>query len=268
MKTEPRKLAMITGASSGIGFELARVFAKNNYDLIINSSSNSLMDKVDELKDLGVEVTGVIADLATREGAEELYMKANYAGRPIDVLVLNAGVAVGGEFLENDFEDELNLMNLNMVYLVYLAKKVMKDMAQRNEGKVLFTSSIAAEMPGPYYATYAASKSFVQSFAEAIRYEMKDTGRNITVTALQPGPTDTNFFERGNMEHTMVGESDSKDDPAQVAQDGYEALMKGKDHVIGGSIKNSIQAAAAKVMSEKQRASIHGNMTKPDSMKQ
>jgi len=143
MKTEPRKLAMITGASSGIGFELARVFAKNNYDLIINSSSNSLMDKVDELKDLGVEVTGVIADLATREGAEELYMKANYAGRPIDVLVLNAGVAVGGEFLENDFEDELNLMNLNMVYLVYLAKKVMKDMAQRNEGKVLFTSFIS-----------------------------------------------------------------------------------------------------------------------------
>lgn len=183
-------------------------------------------------------------------------------GRNVDVLVLNAGVAVGGEFINNDFDDELYSMNLNMVYLVYLTKKILKDMVERNEGKILFNSSIAAEMPGPYYAIYAATKAFVQSFSEALHFEMKDTGKNITITALQPGPTDTNFFERADMTNTEVGQN-KKDDPALVAKQGFDALMAGKDHVVAGSLKNKLQATGAQIMSEQRAAATHAKQVRP-----
>lgn len=184
-----RKLALITGASSGIGLELARVFAKEEYDLIIVSGKERIEDAAQLLGQYDVNVKPVTADLSTEEGVDNLYSEIKAYGRKLDVAVLNAGVGVGGQFIETDFNDELYLMNLNMVYLVCLTKKILKDMVARNEGKIMLTSSIAAEMPGPYYAVYAASKSFVQSFAEAIRYEMKDTDKNITITSLQPGPT-------------------------------------------------------------------------------
>jgi len=260
-----KPLAVITGASSGIGFELARVFGENGYDLIINSDSDKIVDSANQLRGQGYDVQEVRADLSTREGVDTLYSHISTSGREVDTLVLNAGVAAGGEFLKNDFESELYSMNLNMVYLVYLAKKVLRDMAARNEGKVLFTSSIAAEMPGPYYAVYAASKSFVQSFAEAIRYELKDTNKNITITSLQPGPTDTNFFERGDLTDTEVGQKE-KDDPAQVAKQGFDALMEGKDHVVAGSFMNKVQASGSKFMTEEMRAAAHAKQTKPNSL--
>jgi short-subunit dehydrogenase len=262
---DAKPLAVITGASTGIGFELARVFGENGYDLIINSDSDKIIDSANELRGQGHEVQEVKADLATREGVDELYESISTSGRAVDVLVLNAGVAVGGEFLKNDFESELNSMNLNMVYLVYLAKKVLQDMTARNEGKVLFTSSIAAEMPGPYYAVYAATKSFVQSFAEAIRYELKDAHKNITITSLQPGPTDTNFFERGGLVDTEAGQKE-KDDPAEVARQGFEALMDGEDHVVAGSFMNKVQAAGSKFMTEEMRAASHAKQIKPNSL--
>lgn len=265
MTNNNRKLAVITGASAGIGFELAKVFAENDFDLVINSGSERINDSATELQGLGVEVTSVSADLSTREGADELYRKVSSLGRPVDVLALNAGVGQGGEFININFEDELNLMNLNMVYLVYLTKKFLNDMVGRNEGKILFTSSIAAQMPGPYYAVYAASKAFVESFAQAIRFELKDTGKNITVTALQPGPTDTEFFARADMEETKVGHDDSKADPAKVAKDGFEALMSGKDHVVSG-LKNKVMATAGKIIPETQNAKLQGGMAKPDSL--
>jgi len=175
---------------------------------------------------------------------------------------LNAGVGVGGPFVENDLDAELNLINLNVVSVVHLAKHVVQDMVARNEGRILFTSSIAAEGPAPYEAIYGASKAFVQSFAEAVRYEVKDSG--VTVTALMPGPTDTEFFERGGMEDTRVGQG-PKDDPADVAKDGFEALMAGKDKVHAGSSKSTLQAAAARVLPDKARAATHAAMTKPKS---
>lgn len=260
-----KPLAVITGASSGIGLEIAKVFANNGYDLIINSNSEKISDSADELRSLGCTVNEVKADLATRQGVDELSTMITSIRKNVDVLVLNAGVAVGGEFINNDFEDEFNSMNLNMVYLVYLTKKVLEEMVNRNEGKILFTSSIAAEMPGPYYAVYAATKAFVQSFAQALHYEMKDTGKNITITALQPGSTDTNFFERANLLDTKVGEA-PKDDPAEVAQQGYEALMKGEDHVVAGSFKNKAQALGAKVISEQRGAATHADQTRPHSL--
>lgn len=262
MKSDVKPLAVITGASRGIGLELAKVFAANGYDLVINSNSEEIAKSAQELRESGCTVNEVMSNLATREGVDELYRYIKSMGRNVDVLVLNAGVAAGGEFINNDFEDELYSMNLNMVYLVYLTKKILKDMANRDEGKILFTSSIAAEMPGPYYAIYAATKSFVQSFAEALHFEMKDTKRNITITALQPGPTDTNFFERAGLENTKAGQGE-KDDPAVVAQQGFDALMAGKDHVIAGSMMNKIQAAGAQVISEQRAAATHAKQIRP-----
>lgn len=263
---ENRKLALITGASTGIGYELAKVFAKNNYDLIINSSTERIAERVPELEAFGVKVYDVQADLATREGCDLLYGKVSSLGRLLDVAVLNAGVGASGEFTQTSFEKELNVMNLNVVYTVYLTKLVLKDMVDRNEGKILITSSIAGEMPGPYYSVYAASKAFLQSFTEAIRYEMKDLKKNITITALQPGPTDTEFFERADMEDTPVGQG-KKDDPAVVAQDGFDALMSGKDHVVAGSFKNKLQATAAKFLSDQQGASAHASGSRPQELK-
>lgn len=263
---ESRKLALITGASSGIGFELAKVFAKNNYDLVINSSTERISERVPELETFGVKVYDVQADLATREGVDELYSKVQGLGRLLDVAVLNAGVGASGEFVQTNFDKELNVMNLNAVYTVYLAKLVLKDMVDRNEGKILFVSSVAGEMPGPYLAVYAATKAFIQSFAQAIRYEMKDTKRNITITALQPGATDTEFFERADMEDTKVGQED-KDDPAQVAQEGFDALMAGKDHIVAGKIMNKIKVSAGKIMSEPMKSASHASETRPDSLK-
>lgn len=264
METSTRPLALITGASTGIGYELAKVFAENKYDLIINSSSDKINEAASDLRNMGCEVKSIVADLATREGVDQLL--TSIQGRKLDVLVVNAGVGVGGEFINTNFEEELNVMNLNMVYAVYLTKQVLKDFVARDEGKILFTSSIAAQMPGPYLSVYAASKAFLQSFAQAIRYEMEDLGKNVTITALQPGPTDTEFFSRAHMEDTMVGEA-KKDDPAKVARDGFEALMKGEDHIVGGSLKNKVQATLGKVIPETQGARAHSQQAKPNELK-
>lgn len=264
---EPKKYALITGASSGIGFELARVFAKNGFNLIINSGSNRINDKASLLRNYEVDVVPVEADLSTQEGVDKLYDEVQKLGSPLDVAVLNAGVGVGGEFYKTHWEEEFKLMNLNIVYLVGLTKKILADMVSVNKGRILFTSSIAAEMPGPYYAVYAASKAFVQSFSEALRYEMEDTKKDIVITALQPGPTDTEFFGRAHLQNTKAGES-KKDDPAQVAQEGYDALMSNRDHVVGGSIMNKIQSTAAKFLSEKQGAAAQAKSIKPKSLDQ
>jgi short-subunit dehydrogenase len=144
---------------------------------------------------------------------------------------------------------------------VHLAKRILPEMVRRGAGRVLFTASVASTMPGPYYATYAASKAFVLSFAQAVRYELKDTG--VSVTALMPGPTDTEFFDRAQMKDTPVG-SAAKDDPADVARDGFEALMAGKDHVVAGAAKNKLQAAGANLMPDPAKAAVHARMTKPE----
>jgi short-subunit dehydrogenase len=169
---------------------------------------------------------------------------------------------VGGPFLETDLEEEINLINLNVTGAVHLAKYVVQHMADGDAGRILFTSSIAAEMPAPFEAVYGASKAFLLSFAQALRNELKDT--NITVTALQPGPTDTNFFARANMEDTKVGAA-KKDDPADVARDGFDALMAGKDHVVAGSFKNKVQAVMSNVTPDTVTAEMHRKLSEPGS---
>jgi short-subunit dehydrogenase len=196
--TAVRPLAVVTGASSGIGRELARQFADNGFDLVVAAEDEELAQVAIDLERAGAEVRAEQVDLATREGVERLAAAIAATDRPVAAAALNAGVGVSGRFDEIDLADDLRLMELNVVSTVHLAKRLVPAMLQRGEGRLLFTASVAATMPGPYYATYAASKSFVHSFAEAIRHELKDTG--VTVTSLMPGPTDTEFFERAGMQ--------------------------------------------------------------------
>jgi uncharacterized protein len=254
--------AVVTGASSGIGLELARQFATNGFDLLIVAEDEGIFDAASDLESLGARVDAVQIDLAVEGGVDELYERISQFGAPVDAIAINAGVGVGGPFIENDIDDEINLINLNVVSTVHLSKLILQDMVDRNEGRVLFTSSIAADAPGPYEAIYAASKAFVQSFAEAIRNELKDTG--ITITALQPGPTDTNFFERAGMMDTKVAVG-KKDDPAEVAKQGFDALMAGKDHVVAGSFKNTVQSTMSKLVPETMAAEQHGKIAEPGS---
>ncbi|GGQ68560.1 SDR family NAD(P)-dependent oxidoreductase [Couchioplanes azureus] len=259
-----REFAVVTGASSGIGYELARQFADHGYDLLIAAEDDGIEQAAANLRRDGrSQVTAVRADLASFDGVEKLYAEIRAAGRPVDAIALNAGVGQGGDFTrDTDLRDELNIIDVNVTSTVHLAKRVLPDMVARGAGKVLFTSSVAAMMPGTYQAVYNASKSFVQSFAEALRAELKDTG--VTVTSLMPGPTDTNFFARADMLDTRVGASE-KDDPALVAEQGFEALMKGEEKVVAGSLKTRAQGAMAKVMPDRATAEMHRRMAEPGS---
>jgi uncharacterized protein len=260
------KLAVVTGASSGIGFELAKVFGEEGFDLLVTAEDGELTTALDELKGIGVDVEAHRVDLATESGVIELYRHIQNTDRPVDALALNAGIGAGGAFAtETKLADELKLIDLNVRSTVHLCKLVLADMVERDEGRILFTSSIASTMPGAFQAVYNASKSFVQSFALAIRNELKDTG--VTITALMPGPTDTEFFERADMENTKVG-ADEKDDPAEVARQGYDALMAGKEKVVGGSFKNKVQTVAGKVIPDSKKAQMHREMAEPGSAKE
>lgn len=256
------QFAVVTGASSGIGLELAKQFAQHGYDLLITAESARVDDAASELRAMGASVTTVRANLATRDGVDALYARIKGEGRPVDAIAINAGVGVGGAFVKNSLDDELDLINLNVVSVVHLAKHVVRDMVARNEGRVLFTSSIAAEMPAPFQAVYGASKAFVLSFAEALRNELK--GTNLTITALQPGATDTNFFERADMMDTRVA-VDAKSDPADVARAGFEALMKGKDHVVAAMKKEKLMLALGHVTPDTLKAEQHRKLTEPGS---
>jgi short-subunit dehydrogenase len=258
-----RPLAVVTGASSGIGYELARQFAQNGFDLLITAEDTRIEEAARDLESLGAHVESVQSNLATYEGVEALYEHIKAAGRPVDAIAINAGVGVGGDFTEQtDLKDELNLINLNVTSTVHLAKRVLPDMRERGKGRVLFTSSIAAQTPAPFEAVYAASKAFVYNFAESVRNELKDTG--VTVTALLPGPTETNFFHRAGMDDTKVGAS-KKADPADVAREGFEALMEGEYQVVAGMFKTKAQSVFAEITPETVKAEVHRSMSEPGS---
>jgi short-subunit dehydrogenase len=262
--TSSRKpLAVVTGASSGIGLELAKQFAANGFDLLIAAEEDAVHDAARTLSSHGVHVDAVQADLSTFNGVEQLVAAATANDRPVDALAVNAGIGVGGDFVrDTDLESNLKIVNLNCTSAVHLSKRLLPGMVERGRGRVLYTSSIAATGPGPYHAVYAASKAFLASFSEALREELKDTG--VTVTALMPGPTDTRFFERAGMEDTKVA-SGHKDDPAEVAREGFQALMEGKDHVVAGSLRNKVQAAASRILPDPLKAKMQEKMTKPGS---
>ena len=264
---EPRPLAVVTGASSGIGRELARQFADNGFDLLISAEDAELHAAADELRRAGAGVDAVQVDLAADGGVDELCDRISATGRPVEALALNAGIGAGGSFAGPDADrtelaDELRIVDLNVRSTIHLAKHVVADMVARDRGRVLFTSSIASTMPGAFQAVYNASKSFVQSFALALRNELKDT--EVTVTTLMPGPTDTEFFERADMLDTKVGAAD-KDDPADVARDGFEALMAGKERVISASLATKAQGRGSRFLPDSAKAELHRRMAEPGS---
>jgi short-subunit dehydrogenase len=257
---EPMGLAVVTGASTGIGFSLAKDLVRRAFDVVICAEEPVIHDRASELALSGRAVVPVQADLSTSDGVQSLYLETQRLGRPIEILALNAGIGVNGRFTDTPLEDDLRVVDLNVRSTVHLAKLVGRDMVQRRHGRILVTSSVAAVAPGPFHATYAASKAFVHSFAEAIRVELKDTG--VTVTSLMPGPTDTDFFRRADMEDTRVG-SGPKDDPDEVAEDGLDALFAGKDSVVAGSFRNRVQAEAGTHLPDKIASAVMARMLKP-----
>ncbi|MBV9508457.1 MAG: SDR family NAD(P)-dependent oxidoreductase [Acidobacteriia bacterium] len=263
MEQLSRPFAVVTGASSGIGYELARQFAQNGFDLLITSEHDRISEAEQSLSRHSTSVKSFRANLATYDGVEALYRRIEEEGRVLDAIAINAGVGVSGDFSrDTDLEAELNLIQLNVVCPVHLTKRIVKNMLRNGRGKILFTSSIAGTMPAPFLAVYGASKAFLTSFAQAIRNELKDTP--LTITTLMPGATETEFFERAGMEDTKLG-TNEKDDPAQVAKEGFEALMDGKDHIVAGSFKNKLQAAGGHMLPDTVAAEMHRKQSEPGS---
>jgi uncharacterized protein len=260
------KLALVTGASSGIGLELAKELANRGYDVVIASAGDRLTGAAEDIRSRGHQVIDLNADLATREGVDQLWAQVQSLGRPVDIACINVGVGVGGLFSETDLDSELNMVELNCVGTIQLAKLLVRHMKELNAGKMLFTASIAGEMVAPREAVYAATKAFVLSFAHSLRYELKETG--ITVTALQPGPTDTDFFHRAGMDDTEVGQKGkSESQPDDIARQGIDALLAGKDHVYAASFKTKLEGALASVTPGNVKGAMHNKMAKPNSEK-
>jgi short-subunit dehydrogenase len=257
----PRPLAIVTGASSGIGYELACECARNGFDLII-AADRALEVAAHELKALGASVEVLQVDLATPEGVGKLCAQA--AGRKIDVLVANAGHGLGGAFLDQFFEDITHVIDTNITGTLALIHYIGREMRERHAGRMLLVGSIAGYMPGTFQAVYNGTKAFIDSFSWALRNELKDDG--VTVTCLMPGATETEFFDRAGMADTNIGTSE-KMDPAEVARIGFKAMMDGEGDVVAG-LKNKLQSAIASVTPSSVLAEQHRKMAEPGSAKQ
>lgn len=257
-----KQFAVVTGASSGIGYNLAKVFAENGFDLFVVSNGDRLEEAQGDFEAIGAHVTSIQADLATSGGVDEFWNAVEATGRPVDAIAINAGVGVGGLFTETDLDAEINLVRLNVEGTLHVAKHAVKHMVARGSGRILITASIASEMVAPREAVYAASKAFDLSFAKSLREELADTG--VTVTALQPGPTDTNFFHRAGMDNTKVGTEGKKEsDPYDVAKEGFKALMNGDKHVYAASIHVKVEGALADFTPDAVKAAMHEKAAKP-----
>jgi short-subunit dehydrogenase len=252
------KLAIVTGASSGIGLELAKLAAQDGYD-IIAAADTPLGEAEAVLKGLGVAVSSVDTDLSTFEGVDRLLDALG--GRTPDILLANAGHGLGHAFLDQEPAEWRHVIDTNIVGTVYLLQKVLGAMVARGEGRVLVTGSIAGHLSGTFQAVYHGSKAFVDNFCDALHEELKDSA--VTLTCLKPGVTDTNFFERADMEDTRVGQM-SKDDPADVAQAGYKAMMNGERSEVY-SFKNKLQVAVGNVLGGGVSAKMGRAMNAPGS---
>jgi len=257
MVTELRPFAIVTGASSGIGFELAKCCTANGFDILIAADEPEIETAAHTLRASGASVSAVQVDLATQQGVDELYAAA--AGRPVSALLANAGRGLGRAFLDQDFDEARRVIDTNVTGTVYLIHKVARDMRQRGEGRILITGSIAGFIPGTFQAVYNGTKAFLDSFSYALREELKDTG--ITVSCLMPGPTETEFFERADLMDTQVG-TEKKQPAEEVAKIGFEAMMSGDAAVVTGW-KNKLQVALANLMPNEALAKQHRKQAEP-----
>ena len=253
-----RKLAIVTGASSGIGLELAKLAAKDGYDLIV-AADTPFVEAGPALEQYDVDVQSIEADLSSKQGVSQLLDLVGV--REVDVLVANAGHGLGHGFLDQSTDEWMHVLNTNITGTLLLIQPIVKKMVERGEGKVLITGSIAGHLAGSFQAVYNGSKAFVDSFAAALNEEIRDSG--VTVTCLKPGATETNFFHRAELDDTKVGQAE-KDDPADVAKAGWEAMKDGDPAVIYG-MKNKIQVAAAGMMTDGETAKLHRKQAEPGS---
>lgn len=252
-----RPLAVVTGASSGIGRELAALCAEHGHDLVLAADQPEIAQTASALRTHGVDAESVHVDLATTAGVDTLLQAIG--GRPVDVLMANAGHGLGHAFLDQDFQAIRHVVDTNVTGTLQLLHAVGRGMRERRQGRILITGSIAGLMPGTYQAVYNGTKAFIDSFAVALRHELQDSG--VSVTCLMPGATDTEFFERAGMLDTRVGQGE-KDDPAQVARVGWDAMMAGETDVVSGW-KNKLQAALANVTPSDLLAEVHRRMSEP-----
>ena len=256
-----KKLALVTGASTGIGFELATLAAQNGYDVMIVADEPLIEAAAADLVQFGTQITPLEADLSTFDGVDQVL--AAIGGRPIEVFCANAGRGLGHGFLEQSVSDWRRVVDTNVTGTLYLLQRVLAGMVTRDAGKVLVTGSIAGFIPGSFQAVYNGTKAFIDSFTDAIRNELKDVS-GVTITTLMPGPVETEFFARADMLDTSVGASESKSDPLAVARDGWNAMMKGEAHIVSG-LKNKVQAALAHVTPAAMLAEQHRKMAEPGS---
>ena len=258
-QTSNRPLAVVTGGSSGIGLELAKLFAADGYDLVIAAEDEAKLQTAKSEIGSATTVETVAGDLATEEGVQNLYSALK--GRPVDALAANAGRGLGHAFLDQEWTDIRKVIDTNVTGTTQLLHLVGKDMRARGRGRILITSSIASQMPGTFNAVYNGTKAYDQSLSFAIRNELKDSG--VTVTALLPGPVETNFFHEADMDDTKVGQS-KKADPADVAKTGYDAMMKGEGDVTDG-LMNKLQVAMARLSPDTALAEMHRKQAEPGS---
>ncbi len=258
-----RSLAIITGASTGIGFELAKCAAEDGHDLLICANEPQIETAKADLAAFDVSVEALQADLGTKQGVAALV--SAIGGRDVALLLANAGRGLGDGFLDQNFEEAKNVVDTNVTGTISLIHNVGRGMRARNAGRILITGSIAGFIPGSFQAVYNGSKAFLDSFSWALANELKET--DVTVTCLMPGPTDTEFFRRAKMEDTDVGRDDDKDDAGKVARQGYDALMKGERGVVAGSFMNKVQATFAGIIPDSILAEMHRKMAVPDDRK-
>jgi len=256
-----KPFAIVTGASSGIGLELAAICAQEGFDLLVAADRPELEAAAERFRTLAAQTTTVETDLATTEGVDQLM--AATGGRPIDALLANAGHGLGKGFLDQDFTEARHVIDTNVTGTIYLIQQVGRQMRARGKGRILVTGSIAGFMPGTFQAVYNGTKAFIDSFSFALRAELKGSG--VTVTCLMPGATETDFFERADMLDTAVGQG-AKDDPADVARIGFDAMMRGDGDVVSGW-KNKLQSAIANVTPAVLLAEQHRRMAEPGSAK-
>jgi short-subunit dehydrogenase len=257
MNRSARPLAIVTGASTGIGLDLAKQCAAHGYDLLIAADEQQITQAKDMLEAYAVQVDSVVADLATIEGVDKLL--AAVRNRPVDALLANAGRGLGRAFLDQEFDEVRRVIDTNITGTVYLVQKIGQEMRSRGRGRILITGSIAGFMPGTYQAVYNGTKAFLDLFSYAIRAELAGSG--VTVTCLMPGATDTHFFERADLMDTKVG-VEKKDDPAMVAEQGFKAMMDGEGGIITGW-QNKLQVAISKLIPETVTARMHAKQAAP-----
>ncbi len=265
MGQQARQFAVVTGASSGIGLELARLCIAHNFDTMVVADDEAIHKVPPPLSKGAPRVMAVQCDLSTSEGVQQLMMAIAQSGRDVDALLANAGRGLGRAFLDQSIEEALKVVHTNIDGTIVLIHHVGNHMRSRGSGRILITGSIAGLMPGTFQAVYNGTKAFLDSFAAALANELKDSG--VTVTNLMPGATDTEFFERADMLDTKVGASQDKDDPADVARTGFDAMMSGEKAVVHG-LKNKIQAAVAHVTPDPVLAEMHRKMAEPGTAKQ